>query len=133
MDIQWENFYGFYFHKCCGCQYSFYKKEVLINASYGFQEQAKTGSGIDVVDLKNISPEQAGNYTCVVTNVRGKDWISFDVQVLVPPQQPNVSVLETFHDSLRISWVAGNNGGSRIKGINLAVEIPQVHTKHEGL
>ena len=104
-----------------------------MNASYGFQGQAKTGSWIEVVDLKTISREQAGNYTCVVTNVHGKDWISYDVQVLVPPQQPNVSVLETFHDSLRISWAAGSDGGSRIKGKNLAVERHQVQRKHEGL
>ena len=106
-----------------------HKSHFLISTSYDDQEQAKTGGGIDVVKLSNISPEQGGNYTCEVRNLHGKDWISYDVQVLVPPEQPNVSLLETFHDSLRISWAVGSDGGSRIKGKNFRQASQKLHAK----
>ena len=104
-----------------------------MSTSNDFQEQAKTGGGIEVVKLSNISPEQGGNYTCEVRNLHGKDWISYDVQVLVPPEQPNVSLLETFHDSLRISWAVGSDGDSRIKGTNFHQASHKLYPKNVGL
>ncbi|CAG7825553.1 unnamed protein product, partial [Allacma fusca] len=79
-------------------------------------EQAKVGSGIEALKLSQLTPDQAGNYTCSVTNALGTDSIFYAVKIQVPPQAPILQVAQVYYDSLRLSWTLENDGGSRVKG-----------------
>lgn len=66
-----------------------------------------------VKDVQNV--DQA-NYTCTVENPNGKDEITYSLRVLVPPEPPVLSVVESFADSLHLKWKDKSNGGSPILG-----------------
>ena len=80
------------------------------------KEQVKQGSGVETLKLTQINSDQSGNYTCTASNSIGSESIYYLVKVQVPPQSPLISIIETFYDSLRLSWSTTDNGGSPIKG-----------------
>ncbi|XP_065117105.1 Down syndrome cell adhesion molecule a isoform X1 [Paramisgurnus dabryanus] len=66
--------------------------------------------------IKTIKAEDSGYYTCVASNNWGSDEITLNLQVQVPPDQPRLTVTKTTTTSITVSWIAGDNGGSSIRG-----------------
>lgn len=66
--------------------------------------------------LKDVQSIDQANYSCSVENQNGKDEITYSLRVLVPPDPPVLSVVESFTDSLHLQWKDKNNGGSPILG-----------------
>lgn len=66
--------------------------------------------------IKDVQSVDQANYTCGVENPNGKDEITYSLRVLVPPEPPVLSVVESFADSLHLQWKDKSNGGSPILG-----------------
>ncbi|XP_037045508.1 Down syndrome cell adhesion molecule-like protein Dscam2 isoform X1 [Bradysia coprophila] len=66
--------------------------------------------------VKDAQYLDSGNYTCAVENVWGKDEIIYQLLVLVPPDPPILSVVNSYTDSLELEWLDNRNGGSLILG-----------------
>ncbi|XP_068083883.1 cell adhesion molecule Dscam1 [Anabrus simplex] len=66
--------------------------------------------------IREIQHSDEGNYTCSVENVHGRDEIVYSVQVKVPPDPPNLSVVASYADSLHLQWSDKHHGGSPILG-----------------
>ncbi|KAL1500781.1 hypothetical protein ABEB36_006226 [Hypothenemus hampei] len=66
--------------------------------------------------IKDIQSVDQANYSCSVENIHGKDEIVYGLKVLVPPEAPELSVVEAFTDSLQLKWADHSNGGSPILG-----------------
>lgn len=73
---------------------------------------AKNGTII----IRDCQQGDAGNYTCSVENNWGKDEIVYHVVVRMPPDPPNLTVVNSFTDSLLLEWADNKNGGSPILG-----------------
>jgi len=67
--------------------------------------------------VSEVNSEDAGNYTCFVSNVHGSDSIEYRVRVLTPPLAPTVEIKESSFEALRLSWTALHDGGSAIRGL----------------
>lgn len=66
--------------------------------------------------IKDIQSVDQANYSCSVENQYGKDEIIYSLKVLVPPEAPVLTVVESFTDSLHLRWSDQGNGGSPILG-----------------
>lgn len=66
--------------------------------------------------LKDVQSVDQANYSCSVENQHGRDDITYNLRVLVPPDPPILSVVESFADSLHLHWKDKSNGGSPILG-----------------
>ncbi|KAJ8980663.1 hypothetical protein NQ317_013275 [Molorchus minor] len=66
--------------------------------------------------IKDIQSVDQANYSCSVENQYGKDEIVYALKVLVPPEAPVLTVMESFTDSLHLKWTDQGNGGSPILG-----------------
>lgn len=66
--------------------------------------------------IRDSQSSDAGNYTCSVNNTWGKDEIVYTVIIKVPPDSPNLTVVNTYTDSLHLEWVDNKHGGSPILG-----------------
>ncbi|CAH1965461.1 unnamed protein product [Acanthoscelides obtectus] len=66
--------------------------------------------------IKDIQSVDQANYSCAVENQYGKDEIVYSLKVLVPPEAPILTVVESFTDSLHLRWKDQGNGGSPILG-----------------
>lgn len=66
--------------------------------------------------IRDSQSTDAGNYTCSVNNTWGKDEIVYTVVIKVPPDSPNLTVVNTYTDSLHLEWVDNKHGGSPILG-----------------
>nr|XP_022920801.1 Down syndrome cell adhesion molecule-like protein Dscam2 isoform X2 [Onthophagus taurus] len=66
--------------------------------------------------IKDVQSVDQANYSCSVANEYGKDIIVYSLRILVPPEAPDLKVLESFTDSLHLKWVDQKNGGSPILG-----------------
>lgn len=75
--------------------------------------QLSADATLQIRDVQNV--DQA-NYTCSVENQNGKDEVTYSLKVLVPPEPPILTVLESFTDSLHLHWTDKSNGGSPILG-----------------
>ncbi|GLH07043.1 Down syndrome cell adhesion molecule-like protein Dscam2 [Gryllus bimaculatus] len=83
-----------------------------IMESNGRKQINKDGSLL----IREIQHSDEGNYTCSVENQHGKDEIIYSVQVKVPPDPPNLTVVATYGDSLHLQWTDNHHGGSPILG-----------------
>lgn len=77
------------------------------------RRKLNTEATLIIGDVQSI--DQA-NYSCSVENQNGKDDITYSLKVLVPPEPPILSVVESFADSLHLHWKDKSNGGSPILG-----------------
>lgn len=68
--------------------------------------------------IKDIQSVDQANYSCSVENQFGRDEIVYGLKVLVPPEAPMLTVVESFTDSLHLRWSDQGNGGSPILGGN---------------
>lgn len=66
--------------------------------------------------IRDCQHTDAGNYSCSVENTWGRDEIMYSIKIKIPPAPPNLSVIETFTDSLMLEWTDNYNGGSPILG-----------------
>nr|XP_023018250.1 Down syndrome cell adhesion molecule-like protein Dscam2 [Leptinotarsa decemlineata] len=66
--------------------------------------------------IKDIQSVDQANYSCNVENQYGRDEIVYSLKVLVPPEAPVLTVVESFTDSLQLRWSDQGNGGSPILG-----------------
>ncbi|XP_023309911.1 Down syndrome cell adhesion molecule-like protein Dscam2 [Anoplophora glabripennis] len=66
--------------------------------------------------IKDIQSVDQANYSCSVENQHGRDEIVYSLKVLVPPEAPVLTVVESFTDSLHLRWSDQGNGGSPILG-----------------
>jgi len=66
--------------------------------------------------MKECQASDAGNYTCSVENTWGKDEIVYNIVVKVPPEAPNLTVINAYTDSLLLEWMDNSHGGSPILG-----------------
>lgn len=66
--------------------------------------------------IKDIQSVDQANYSCSVENQHGRDEIVYNLKVLVPPEAPVLTVVESFTDSLHLRWTDQGNGGSPILG-----------------
>ncbi|XP_072378394.1 cell adhesion molecule Dscam1-like [Diabrotica undecimpunctata] len=66
--------------------------------------------------IKDIQNVDQANYSCSVENQYGHDEIVYSLKVLVPPEAPVLTVVESFTDSLLLRWSDQGNGGSPILG-----------------
>uniref|UniRef100_A0A1B0GF88 Down syndrome cell adhesion molecule-like protein Dscam2 n=1 Tax=Glossina morsitans morsitans TaxID=37546 RepID=A0A1B0GF88_GLOMM len=66
--------------------------------------------------IRECQATDAGNYTCSVENTWGKDEIVYNIIVKVPPEAPNLTVVNTYTDSLHLEWTDNSHGGSPILG-----------------
>ncbi|XP_043557299.1 Down syndrome cell adhesion molecule homolog isoform X2 [Chiloscyllium plagiosum] len=66
--------------------------------------------------IRTVKAEDSGYYSCVTSNNWGSDEILLNLQVQVPPDQPRLTVSKTTSNSIILSWVPGDNGGSSIRG-----------------
>lgn len=66
--------------------------------------------------MRECQASDAGNYTCSVENTWGKDEIVYNIVVKVPPEAPNLTVVNTYTDSLHLEWLDNSHGGSPILG-----------------
>ncbi|XP_022215405.2 Down syndrome cell adhesion molecule-like protein Dscam2 isoform X3 [Drosophila obscura] len=66
--------------------------------------------------MKECQASDAGNYTCSVENTWGKDEIVYNIVVKVPPEAPNLTVINAYTDSLHLEWLDNSHGGSPILG-----------------
>ncbi|XP_038657399.1 Down syndrome cell adhesion molecule homolog isoform X1 [Scyliorhinus canicula] len=66
--------------------------------------------------IRTVKAEDSGYYSCVTGNNWGSDEILLNLQVQVPPDQPRLTVSKTTSNSIILSWIPGDNGGSSIRG-----------------
>lgn len=66
--------------------------------------------------VRDVQSVDQANYSCGVENQNGRDEITYSLKVLVPPEPPILSVVESFADSLHLHWKDKGNGGSPILG-----------------
>lgn len=66
--------------------------------------------------ISDVQSADQANYSCSVENQNGKDEITYSLKILVPPEPPILSVIESFADSLHLHWKDKSNGGSPILG-----------------
>lgn len=66
--------------------------------------------------IKDLQSVDQANYSCSANNQLGKDEIVYYLRVLVPPEAPILTVVESFSDSLHLRWTDQKNGGSPILG-----------------
>lgn len=66
--------------------------------------------------LKDVQFVDQANYSCSVENQYGKDEVIYFLKVLVPPEAPYLTVVDSFIDSLHLRWSDKANGGSQILG-----------------
>ncbi|XP_044744906.1 Down syndrome cell adhesion molecule-like protein Dscam2 isoform X2 [Coccinella septempunctata] len=66
--------------------------------------------------IKDVQSSDQANYSCIVENTYGRDEIVYSLKVLVPPDAPVLSVIESFTDTLHLKWSDQGNGGSPILG-----------------
>ncbi|XP_078416436.1 cell adhesion molecule DSCAM isoform X3 [Cetorhinus maximus] len=66
--------------------------------------------------IRTVKAEDSGYYSCVTSNNWGSDEILLNLQVQVPPDQPRLTVSKTTSNSIILSWIPGDNGGSSIRG-----------------
>ncbi|KAL3285575.1 hypothetical protein HHI36_000105 [Cryptolaemus montrouzieri] len=66
--------------------------------------------------IKDVQSVDQANYSCTVENQHGHDEIVYSLKVLVPPDAPMLSVVESFTDTLHLKWTDQGNGGSPILG-----------------
>ncbi|XP_065220187.1 cell adhesion molecule Dscam2-like isoform X2 [Planococcus citri] len=75
-----------------------------------------------VLWLGPISENEAGNYTCQAENVFGKDEVTFQLTVLLPPLAPVLYLSSQSSSSIAVSWKPTGNGGSPITGYLLSYQ-----------
>lgn len=66
--------------------------------------------------IKDVQSVDQANYSCNVENQYGRDEIIYNLRVLVPPDAPFLTVVDSFTDSLHLRWSDQKNGGSLILG-----------------
>ncbi|XP_036340383.1 Down syndrome cell adhesion molecule-like protein Dscam2, partial [Rhagoletis pomonella] len=66
--------------------------------------------------IRECQAIDAGNYTCSVENTWGKDEIVYNIVIKVPPDAPNLTVVNSYTDSLHLEWMDNSHGGSPILG-----------------
>ncbi|KAI4469263.1 titin [Holotrichia oblita] len=66
--------------------------------------------------IKDVQSIDQANYSCDVENLNGKDEIVYGLKVLVPPEPPVLTIMDSFADSLHLKWNDQKNGGSPILG-----------------
>ncbi|XP_049817554.1 Down syndrome cell adhesion molecule-like protein Dscam2 [Aethina tumida] len=66
--------------------------------------------------IKDAQSVDQANYSCSVENQYGRDEIIYSLKVLVPPEAPQLNVVDAFTDSLHLKWGDQGNGGSPILG-----------------
>lgn len=66
--------------------------------------------------IKDVQSIDQANYSCDVENSNGKDEIVYGLKVLVPPEPPVLTIMDSFADSLHLKWNDQKNGGSPILG-----------------
>lgn len=86
----------------------------FITPSSGNRHQRVLPDG--VLTLGPLRPEDAGNYSCLAENVFGRDEITYEIIVQVPPGAPHLSVPATTTCSLALQWRLPDNGGSPVIG-----------------
>ncbi|KAG8228350.1 hypothetical protein J437_LFUL006801 [Ladona fulva] len=71
------------------------------------------------LSISDAQRRYEGNYTCTARNIEGSDQITYTVRVQVAPSAPHLHVTSTSTTSLHLQWVAGDMGGSAIRGYSL--------------
>uniref|UniRef100_T1IUI6 Down syndrome cell adhesion molecule-like protein Dscam2 n=1 Tax=Strigamia maritima TaxID=126957 RepID=T1IUI6_STRMM len=69
--------------------------------------------------ISTIQRSDAGNYSCRVQNVYGKDEITYNLVVLAPPLTPALFLSATSLTSIQVKWRSSDDGGSLIRSYNL--------------
>ncbi|KAK9754443.1 Fibronectin type III domain [Popillia japonica] len=60
--------------------------------------------------IKDVQSIDQANYSCDVENSNGKDEIVYGLKVLVPPEPPVLTIMDSFADSLHLKWNDQKNG-----------------------
>uniref|UniRef100_S4RFJ7 Uncharacterized protein n=1 Tax=Petromyzon marinus TaxID=7757 RepID=S4RFJ7_PETMA len=66
--------------------------------------------------IRAVKADDSGFYSCEASNSWGSDRITLQLTVQVPPDQPRLSVSKTTANSITLTWVTGDDGGSNIRG-----------------
>ncbi|XP_041470660.1 Down syndrome cell adhesion molecule homolog isoform X2 [Lytechinus variegatus] len=70
--------------------------------------------------IKSVQSTDAGNYTCRAINEYGSsDSITVRVQVLAPPNPPQLTIGSTSNSAIKVNWRSTGNGGSSIVAFQL--------------
>ncbi|KAK6630670.1 hypothetical protein RUM43_014659 [Polyplax serrata] len=80
-------------------------KEKAMEKSNGRRQLHKDGSLI----IKDVQKIDQGNYSCSVENAHGKDEITYNLIVEVPPERPKLSIISSTSDSLQLEWTVDNS------------------------
>lgn len=79
----------------------------------GLRRSILSNSTLVIRDLQSV--DQA-NYSCTAENLHGREEIMYELKVLVPPEAPILTVMDSFSDSLHLKWTNKKTGGSPILG-----------------
>lgn len=61
-----------------------------------------------------------GNYSCIVRNSHGSDYIIYQLFVQVPPNPPDLTIASVTSNSVTLEWLPGDSGGAPLRGYLLA-------------
>lgn len=70
--------------------------------------------------LHNVQRMHEGNYSCIVRNSHGSDYIIYQLFVQVPPNPPDLTIASVTSNSVTLEWLPGDNGGAPLRGYLLA-------------
>ncbi|CAG0880725.1 unnamed protein product [Cyprideis torosa] len=70
--------------------------------------------------FRDITAENAGNYSCVAENAHGRDEIVYELIVRVPPRSPELRVEESMARGFRLSWTTHSEDASVLQGYILS-------------
>ncbi|XP_059489683.1 cell adhesion molecule Dscam2-like isoform X2 [Neocloeon triangulifer] len=93
-----------------------------LNLQHSASEQRSTPLQIlsdGTLLMASVLRTDGGDYTCVVTNEHGKDQITYQLSVQVPPATPLLHSTGSSSSSIQLQWKLGDDGGSPVKGFVL--------------
>ncbi|KAK3849219.1 hypothetical protein Pcinc_044013, partial [Petrolisthes cinctipes] len=71
------------------------------------------------LNIGTVQRGDSGRYTCTATNPHGRDSVTYQLTVLVPPSPPSLHATETTASSIRVQWGVTDTGGAPLLGATL--------------
>ncbi|XP_039276122.1 Down syndrome cell adhesion molecule-like protein Dscam2 [Nilaparvata lugens] len=83
--------------------------------------------------LNALTPDMAGNYTCLTENVFGRDQVVYQVVVITEPEPPVLVVLTSTSNTISLQWRTSFDGGAHITGYKLSYQYAGSRWQHISL